>query len=144
MLDLAEDTDDESDGWQKLMSKLIKKVDNTAKDVHNCVEGSSETHQRQILDKFLDAIWTIAALIVVLETDKQYKAPRTLLFTLAYAPVKVFRADIMANIVECWLWVLSACPQQELVFLEVILIYNIFILKHAMSISSNNQFIHQY
>ena len=29
----------------------------------------------------------------------------------------------MTDIVECWHWVLSACPQQELVFLQVYLLF---------------------
>ena len=37
----------------------------------NNTESNTDAAQRQVIDKFLDAIWTIAALIVVLETDKQ-------------------------------------------------------------------------
>ena len=57
---------------------FYRKVDKLAKDVHiqlNSTETttgpSHDVAQRQVIDKFLDAIWTIAALIVVLETDKQ-------------------------------------------------------------------------
>jgi hypothetical protein len=28
------------------------------------------------------------------------------------------RADVMTDVVECWNWLLSACPSQELVFLQ--------------------------
>ena len=38
---------------------------------------------------------------------------------IASAPVKLFRAEAMADIVECWHWLLSACPEHELVFLQV-------------------------
>jgi len=117
MLDLAEDSDVGSHGWEQLMMKLIKNVDQAAGDVHS---SETEEHTNRMLDKFHDAIWKIAGLIVVLEDLKENQAPRTLFFTLAYAPIKLFRADVMADIVECWQWVLSACPKQELVLLQEI------------------------
>ena len=65
--------------------------------------------------------------------------PRKLWFTIASAPVVLFRAEVsrerskifspqfslkyflqvMLDVVECWHWLLSACPSQELVFLQV-------------------------
>ncbi|XP_023346695.1 phosphatidylinositol 4-kinase alpha [Eurytemora carolleeae] len=116
MLDLSDDSDVGSQGWEPLMEKLIKNVDSAAQAVH----AAQETEEKfpKLLEKFHDAIWKIAGLIVALQGDKGVKPPRKLFFTLAYAPVKLFRADVMVDIVECWHWVLSACSQHELVFLQ--------------------------
>ena len=55
----------------------------------------------------------------ILETNKKVAVPRKLWFTIASAPVVLFRAEVMLDVVECWHWLLSACPTQELVFLQV-------------------------
>jgi len=119
MLDLASDDDEVSSGrrgWEKLMDKLIKNVDTAASDVKALAETDAKLSKA--LEKFHDSIWKITGLIVALESDKSLVVPRRLWFTIASAPVKLFRADVMTDIVECWHWLLSACPVQELVFLQ--------------------------
>ena len=120
MLDLANDDDDESadgaKGWEKLMEKLIKNVDTTAANVKALDE--TDPSFAKALDKFHDSIWKITGLIVNLEKNKTGSVPRRLWFTIASSPVKLFRADVMLDIVECWHWLLSACQDQELVFLQ--------------------------
>jgi len=120
MLDLANDDDDDPKsgkrGWEKLMDKLIHNVDTAALGVKALAE--SDMKLLKALEKFHDTIWKITGLIVALESDKSMVVPRRLWFTIASAPVKLFRADVMTDIVECWHWLLSACPQQELVFLQ--------------------------
>ena len=117
MLDLASDDDeDELKGWEKLMDKLIRNVDTTAEAVKSLAE--SDPKMLKALDKFHDAIWKVTGLIVTLETNKKVAVPRKLWFTIASAPVKLFRCEVMLDVVECWHWLLSACPDQELVFLQ--------------------------
>ena len=119
MLDLADDDDEDHTGlkgWEKLMEKLIKNVDVAAANVKSLSE--SDPKFAKSLDKFHDAIWKITGLIVNLEANKNVTVPRKLWFTIAFGPVKLFRADVMLDIVECWHWLLSACPSQELVFLQ--------------------------
>ena len=118
MLDLAsDDEEDEMKGWEKLMDKLIRNVDTSAEAVKSLKE--SDGKMLKALDKFHDAIWKITGLIVILETNKKVAVPRKLWFTIASAPVVLFRAEVMLDVVECWHWLLSACPTQELVFLQV-------------------------
>jgi len=121
MLDLANDDDDDNDdsgnaARDKLIDKLIKNVDTAAADVKALTEA--DTKLNKALEKFHDAIWKITGLIVALDSDKGVQVPRKLWFTIASAPVKLFRGDVMTDIVECWHWVLSACPEHELVFLQ--------------------------
>ena len=157
MLDLAsDDEEDEMKGWEKLMDKLIRNVETSAEAVKALQE--SDVKMLKALDKFHDAIWKITGLIVILETNKKVArntkyshhnitkyfppkvaVPRKLWFTIASAPVVLFRAEVsreiskifspqfslkyflqvMLDVVECWHWLLSACPSQELVFLQV-------------------------
>ena len=98
------------------MEKLIKNVDTTAANVKALDEA--DPNFAKALDKFHDAIWKITGLIVNLEKNKNVRVPRRLWFTIASSPVKLFRADVMLDIVECWHWLLSACQDQELVFLQ--------------------------
>ncbi len=67
---------------------------------HNLSEGVSEairtgdivkTMGHESEQKYHDAVWKIAGLIVALETDKKISVPRRLWFTMAFAPVKLFR-----------------------------------------------------
>ena len=115
MLDLADDDDDPIHGRERLTNKLIKNVTMAAEDVKSLGEGSDRLVQA--LEKFHDSIWKVTGIIVSLYSD-QKPVPRTLWFTIASAPVKLFRAEAMADIVECWHWLLSACPEQEMVFLQ--------------------------
>jgi hypothetical protein len=73
------------------MEKLIRNVDLAATEVHATAE--SEPNFPRLLEKYHDAVWKIAGLIVALETDKIKKisVPRRLWFTMAFAPVKLFR-----------------------------------------------------
>ena len=41
-----------------------------------------------------------------------------LLFSLARAPLQLFRGEAMTTIVECWNWLLTARPDVEMVFLR--------------------------
>ena len=115
MLDLADDDDDPIHGRERLTDKLIKNVTMAAEDVKSLAEGSDRLVQA--LEKFHDSIWKVTGIIVSLYSDKK-PVPRRLWFTIASAPVKLFRAEAMADIVECWHWLLSACPEQEMVFLQ--------------------------
>ena len=91
-------------------------MDTTAEAVKSLAE--SDAKMLKALDKFHDAIWKVTGLIVTLETNKKVAVPRKLWFTIASAPVKLFRCEVMLDVVECWHWLLSACPDQELVFLQ--------------------------
>ena len=96
MLDLANDDDDDDtgmNGWEKLQEKLIKNVDISAKNVLSLKE--TDPKFLKAMDKFHDAIWKITALIVNLEANKNVTVPRKLWFTIAFGPVKLFRADVM-------------------------------------------------
>ena len=97
MLDLANDDDDDDDtglkGWEKLQEKLIKNVDVSANNVKSLQEGDPKFSKA--MDKFHDAIWKITALIVNLEENKNVTVARKLWFTIAFGPVKLFRADVM-------------------------------------------------
>ena len=68
---------------------MWRNVDVAAGDVHAAQE--TDHNFAKLLDKFHDAIWKTAGLIVALEVDMKVKVPRKLFFTLAYAPVKLFR-----------------------------------------------------
>ena len=116
MLDLADDDDDPAHGRDRLTDKLIKNVGTAATDVTSMEE--TDPKMPRALEKFHDSIWKITGLIVSMISDQKLRVPRRLWFTIASAPVKLFRADAMADIVECWHWLLSACPDQELVFLQ--------------------------
>ena len=116
MLDLADDDDDPAHGRDRLTDKLIKNVGTAATDVTSMEE--TDPKMPRALEKFHDSIWKITGLIVSMNSDQKLRVPRRLWFTIASAPVKLFRADAMADIVECWHWLLSACPDQELVFLQ--------------------------
>lgn len=72
---------------------LSRNVDSAAADVHAAAAAaeSADAKLPKLLDKFHDAIWKIAGLIVALVDDKKVEAPRKLFFTLAYTPVKLFR-----------------------------------------------------
>ena len=115
MLDLADDDDDPIHGRERLTDKLIKNVTMAAEDVKSLAEGSERLVQA--LEKFHDSIWKVTGIIVSLYNDRK-PVPRRLWFTIASAPVKLFRAEAMADIVECWHWLLSACPEMEMVFLQ--------------------------
>ena len=115
MLDLADDDDDPIHGRERLTDKLIKNVTMAAEDVKSLSEGSERLVQA--LEKFHDSIWKVTGIIVSLYNDRK-PVPRRLWFTIASAPVKLFRAEAMADIVECWHWLLSACPEMEMVFLQ--------------------------
>ena len=95
MLDLANDDDDDDglNGLEKLQEKLIKNVDSSAKNVQ-CLQETDPKFLKA-MDKFHDAIWKITALIVNLEANKSVTVPRKLWFTIAFGPVKLFRADVM-------------------------------------------------
>ena len=133
MLDLANDDDSDDDdaaveceesgrrGWLSLMDKLIRNVDSAAAEVKKVSEGGGRKEEKA-LERFHDSIWKVTGLIVNLEAGGSARLPRRLWFTIASAPVKLFRADAMLDIVECWHWLLSACPGQELVFLQEMLV----------------------
>jgi hypothetical protein len=71
------------------MEKLIRNVDLAATEVHATAE--TDPAFQRLLEKYHDAVWKIAGLIVALETDKKISVPRRLWFTMAFAPVKLFR-----------------------------------------------------
>ena len=73
------------------MEKLISNVDGAAAEVHETPEETDPATFHRVLEKYHDAVWKIAGLIVALETDKKISVPRRLWFTMAFAPVKVFR-----------------------------------------------------
>jgi phosphatidylinositol 4-kinase len=63
---------------------------------------------------FDDAVWKLTASLILMKPSMDERQ----LFTLTRAPVKLFQADAMQTIVECWNWLLSARPDLELVFLQ--------------------------
>jgi hypothetical protein len=71
------------------MEKLIRNVDLAAAECHATPE--TDKNFARLLEKYHDAVWKIAGLIVALETDKAVSVPRKLWFTMAFAPVKLFR-----------------------------------------------------
>merc|ERR1719402_1631225 len=123
MMDLADEVAETGkSGLKKLMDSLIRNVDKIAEEVKNLPDDEDESQKAVIqkaLDKFHDSIWKVTALLVHLNNDETTPlVPRELWFTVAYLPVKLFRADVMVDIVECWHWLLSACPDKELVFVQ--------------------------
>jgi len=123
MMDLAEEVAEAGkSGMTRLMNQLIKNVDKMADEVKNHPDTEDDLQkalQQKALDKFHDSIWKVTALLVHLNNDETTSlVPRELWFTVAYLPVKLFRADTMVDIVECWHWILSACPDKELVFVQ--------------------------
>ncbi len=64
--------------------------------------------------EFHETIWKITASLILMKPANDEK----LIFHLTRAPLKLFSADTMKVIVECWNWLLSARPDIEMKFLQ--------------------------
>jgi phosphatidylinositol 4-kinase len=65
------------------------------------------------LKTFNEAIWKITASLVLTAPSVDER----LVFALTRAPLKLFMAEPMKKIVDCWNWLLSARPDLESLFL---------------------------
>ncbi|CAG2056481.1 unnamed protein product [Timema podura] len=73
-----------------------------------CKEKNNEEHKK--------ALWRATALLIFLPGFS-----RNLLWAVSWSQVQLFTEEVMSTAVDCWLWLLSARPQLELLFLQEML-----------------------
>ena len=77
-----------------LLSKFCCEVDNTAES------AKKKAFAKREMKMFDDAVWKLTASLILMKPSMDERQ----LFTLTRAPVKLFQADAMQTIVECWNW----------------------------------------
>nr|CAD7426384.1 unnamed protein product [Timema monikensis] len=73
-----------------------------------CKEKNNEEHKK--------ALWRATALLIFLPGFS-----RNLLWAISWSQVQLFTEEAMSTAVDCWLWLLSARPKLELLFLQEML-----------------------